>query len=77
MNRYKYALVDMSYILVRNLKAISAGKQVGEYNEGEVLRITIQTIKKIVRDYGITADKYIFIMINGIKKLTVIIEHTA
>jgi len=61
MNRYKYALVDMSYILVRNLKAISAGKQIGEYNEGEVLRITIQTIKKIVRDYGITADKYIFI----------------
>lgn len=61
MNRYKYALVDMSYILVRNLKAISAGKKIGEYNEGEVLRITIQTIKKIIRDYGITADKYIFI----------------
>ena len=60
-NRYKYALVDMSYILIRNLKAISAGKGVGEYNEGEVLRITIQTIKKIVREYGITADKYILI----------------
>lgn len=61
MNKYKYALVDMSYILIRNLKAISYGKQVGEYNEGEVLRITIQTIKKIVREYGITADKYILI----------------
>jgi len=60
-NRYKYALVDLSYILVRNLKAISSGKQVGEYNEGEVLRITIQTIKKVIRDYNITADKYIFI----------------
>lgn len=60
-NRYKYALVDMSYVLIRNLKAISSGKQVGEYNEGEVLRITIQTIKKIIREYGITADKYIFI----------------
>jgi hypothetical protein len=51
----------MSYILYRNAHAISGGKGVGEYTSGEIIRITIQTLNKVARDYGITADKFIFI----------------
>lgn len=61
MNRYKFALVDMSYVLMRNMFAIRGSKGVGEYHEGEVIRITIQTMNKIARDFGITADKVIFV----------------
>ena len=59
--RYKYALIDMSYILYRNAFAASSGKGVGEYGTPDIIRITIQTINKCARDYGITADKYIFL----------------
>ena len=59
--KYKYALIDMSYILYRNAFAASSGKNVGEYTYGDIIRITIQTLNKVSRDYGITADKFIFI----------------
>jgi hypothetical protein len=54
-------LVDMSYILYRNAYAASAGKNAGDYTSGDIIRITIQTLNKVSRDYGITADKFIFI----------------
>lgn len=59
--RYKYALIDMSYLMYRNAFANSKGKGIGEYIPGDVVRTTIQTINKISRDYGITADKFIFL----------------
>lgn len=59
--KYKYALIDMSYLLYRNLFAVSAGKKVGEYNSGDVIRLTIQTLSKLSKDWGITAEKYIMI----------------
>lgn len=60
-NKYLYALVDMSYLLSRNLFAASRGKNINEFTEGDVIRITLQTINKIPRDYGITCDKFIFL----------------
>lgn len=51
----------MSYILMRNLFAASAGKKIGEYRAADVERITIQTLNKVSRDYGITASKVIFL----------------
>ena len=59
--KYKYALVDMSYIMMRNLAVISKGKKPGEFTEGDLMRICLQTINKIPRDFNITADKFIFI----------------
>lgn len=60
-NKYKYGLIDLSYIMQRNLFAVSKGKGVGEYTAGEVIRITIQTINKVIRDYDITCDKFILV----------------
>lgn len=60
-NKYKFGLIDLSYLMQRNLFAVSKGKGVGEYNAGEVIRITIQTINKVIRDYDITCDKFILV----------------
>lgn len=60
-NNFEYMLVDFSYILQRNLFAASKGKEIGEYNEGDVVRITIQTMNKLARDYNINASKIIFL----------------
>lgn len=59
--RYKYAFLDMSYFLMRNMFAVSKGKKKGEFTAGDVIRCTIQSINKIPRDYGITADKFILV----------------
>ena len=61
MNRYNFLIADFSYIISRNLFAISKGKEVGEYTYGELIRMTIWTINKLARDYGLTADKVILI----------------
>lgn len=61
MNTYQYCLIDLSLLLTRNVYACSRGKNVGEYTSGDVIKMTIQTINKIARDYGITADKVILL----------------
>ena len=61
MNKYQYLLVDLSLLLSRNVFACSRGKEVGEYTSGDVVKMTIQTLNKIARDYGITADKIILL----------------
>lgn len=58
-NTYKYAIIDLSYLLNRNLRAISSVKKGGEYGVGDVMRTVIQTLNKMARDYGIFADKII------------------
>ena len=60
-NKYKYALIDNSYILARNHYGISAGKKAGEYTVGDLIKSCIYTLNKIPRDFGVTADKYVFI----------------
>lgn len=60
-NKYKYALIDFSYILSRNAFAVKAGKNRGEYTEADLIKSVIQTLAKLGKDYGITADKTILI----------------
>lgn len=60
-NKYGIALVDLSYILFRNAFAVSRGKSIGEYNAGDIIRCTIQTLNKIPRDFGITVDKFVLV----------------
>lgn len=56
---YAFAIVDLSYLLQRNLYAVKSKH--GDVNPGEVVQMTIQTLNKIPRDYGIEMRKYIFI----------------
>ena len=60
-NNYAFAVVDLSYLLQRNLYACSRGKGVGEYTAGDVVKMTIQTLNKIPRDYPLSISKYIFL----------------
>jgi len=41
--------------------SISRDKKPGEYTAGDAIRVTIQTLNKLARDWGITADKIIMI----------------
>lgn len=60
-NKYKFLICDFSYIISRNLFSLSKNKEVGEYTYGELIRMTIWTMNKLARDYGLTADKVILI----------------
>lgn len=60
-NKYNYAFIDGSFLLTRNLWVATKDKKPEEMNPGEVLRITIQTINKLYRDWGVGADKVILI----------------
>lgn len=60
-NKYNFILIDFSYVISRNLFMISKDKEPGEYTYGELMRMTIWTINKLARDYGLTADKAILI----------------
>lgn len=59
-NKYKYGIIDLSYILTRNVFATARGKKPGEFTAGDVIRMTIQTLNKISRDYGVQVDKFLF-----------------
>jgi hypothetical protein len=59
-NKFKYAIIDLSMLLYRNSWVISKGKNPGEYSAGEIIQMTIWSLNKFARDYGITADKFIF-----------------
>lgn len=59
-NKYKYGLIDMSYLLSRNVFAC-ARKGLGNFDAGDVIKMTIQTLNKMPRDYGVTVDKYILV----------------
>ena len=60
-NKYKFLIADFSFILTRNLWVISRDKEPGEYKYGDLIRMTIWTINKWARDFGLTADKVILI----------------
>lgn len=60
-NKYYLGLIDLSYILARNVFAVSKDKKPGEYNEGDILTTTIWSLNKLARDYGITCDKLVFL----------------
>lgn len=60
-NKYGLAYVDLSFILTRNLWVATKDKEIHEMSAGEILRITLQSLRKLSRDWGITADKIIMI----------------
>lgn len=60
-NEYTFAIVDLSYLLQRNLYACSRGLGIGEFTSGDVVKMTIQTLNKILRDYNLKISKYIFL----------------
>lgn len=61
MAQYRNMYVDLSWILTRNLSMVTKNKKPEEMEYGEILRLTIQTIRKIGRDSGILADKIILV----------------
>lgn len=56
-NKYGKAYIDGSFLITRNLRVATRNKEIEEMNPGDVLRITIQTLNKLARDWGITVDK--------------------
>lgn len=58
---YVFAVVDLSYLLQRNLYACSRGLGIGEFTAGDVVKMTIQTLNKIPRDYKLSISKYILL----------------
>lgn len=62
MNKYRYAIIDQSFILQRNLFAITRRKKAGEYVDSDLIKSCLYTLNKISRDYEISADKFIFLM---------------
>ena len=60
-NKYLYGLIDLSYIIARNLYVISKDKKVNEFSAGDLIRITIQSLNKFLRDYGLSCDKFVMI----------------
>lgn len=60
-NKYLYAICDCSLVLSRAAFAVSAGKKPGEYTSADVIRLTIQTLRKLSRDWGVTHDKCLMI----------------
>lgn len=59
-NKYKYAIIDLSMLLYRNSWVVSKDKKPGDYSPGEIIQMTIWSLNKFARDYGLTADKYVF-----------------
>ena len=60
-NKYLYAICDCSIVLSISAFAVSAGKKPGEYTSADVIRLTIQTLRKLSRDWGVTHDKCVMI----------------
>lgn len=56
-NKYKYGLIDLSYLLNRNIFSCCRLYGIGGFTAGDVVRTIIQTINKVSRDHGITMDK--------------------
>lgn len=56
-NKYEKAYIDGSFLITRNLWVATKGKEIDEMNPGDVLKITIQTLNKLSKAWGITADK--------------------
>ena len=58
MENYAFAVVDLSYLLQRNVYACSRKE---DFTPGDVVQMTIQTLNKIQRDYGLGVSKYILL----------------
>ena len=57
MNKYEKAYIDGSFLITRNLWVVTKGKKIEDMNPGDVLKVSIQTINKLSKTWGIGADK--------------------
>lgn len=62
-NKYRYNLIDGSYLITRNLSVLhynylNSGQ---EYTSGDLIKMVIWSVNKLSRDCGITADKVILL----------------
>ena len=60
-NNYNLLFLDGSWLLTRNLWVATKDKQIEEFNPGDVARISIQTIAKLAKDWGIDSSKVLVI----------------
>jgi len=60
-NKFSYALVDTSFLLNRNLFVVTKDKEINEMNPGDVVKLTLQTLNRLARDWDISCDKIILI----------------
>lgn len=58
-NNYNLLFLDGSWLLTRNLWIATKDKQIDEFDPGDVARISIQTIAKLAKDWGIDSSKVI------------------
>ena len=67
-NNYTLVLIDGSFLLTRALFAVTRGKDPGEVKPGELMKVNLQTINRLGRDWKISGSKVIIIWdkINGI-----------
>ena len=61
INNYGLACVDGSWLLTRNLYITTKDKAIEEMNPADTVRLTLQTLSKLSRTWGITAQKIIII----------------
>lgn len=61
VNNYGIAFVDGSWLLTRNLYITTKDKSIEEMNPADTVKLTLQTLSKLSRTWGITAQKIIII----------------
>ena len=60
-NNYSLVLIDGSFILTRALFAVTRGKSPEEVGPGDIMKLNLQTINKLARDWSISGCKVIVI----------------
>ena len=60
-NKYQFALVDYSWLASRSAFIVSMGKEAGQWNYSDIIRLCIQSIAKLTNQMGITFDKCIMV----------------
>ena len=60
-NNYTLVLIDGSFLLTRALFAVTRGKDPGEVKPGELMKVNLQTINRLGRDWKISGSKVIII----------------
>ena len=61
INNYGLAFIDGSWLLTRNLYITTKDKAIEEMDPADTIRLTLQTISKLSRVWGITAQKIIIV----------------
>ena len=60
-NNYTLVLIDGSFLLSRALFAVTRGKNPEDVKPGELMKVNIQTINRLARDWKINGSKVIII----------------